>query len=65
MSEEGKIFFSVVIPTYERPNDLRVCLNSLSNEAQLVAPNYEIIVTDDSKSDESKKLVEKEFPNVS
>ena len=65
MSEEGKIFFSVVIPTYERPNDLRVCLNSLSNEAQLVAPNYEIIVTDDSMSDVSKKIVEKEFPDVS
>ena len=65
MSEEDKIFFSVVIPTYERPNDLRVCLNSLSNEAQLVAPNYEIIVTDDSMSDVSKKIVEKEFPHVS
>lgn len=58
-------FFSVVIPTYERPDDLRVCLHSLSKEFQLESPAYEIIVTDDSKSDHSKKLVKKEFPNVS
>ena len=65
MKGKGKIFISVVIPTYERPNDLRICLNSLSNEAQLVATNYEIIVTDDSMSDVSKRMVEKEFPDVS
>ena len=64
MSEESKIFFSVVIPTYERPTDLRVCLNSLSADLQTTASIYEIIVSDDSKSDESKRLIEKEFPNV-
>ena len=64
MREESKIFFSVVIPTYERPDDLRVCLLSLSYELQQGTPPYEIIVTDDSKSHNSKKLVEKEFPNV-
>lgn len=64
MSEEGKFFFSVVIPTYERPNDLRICLQSLSEEFQLDAPKYEIIVTDDSKSDGSKRMVEKEFSEV-
>ena len=65
MIEEGNIFFSVVIPTYERPEDLRICLNSLSKEIQLRSPSYEIIVTDDSKSDESRKMVEKELPDVS
>ena len=65
MNEEDKIFFSVVIPTYERPYDLKVCLESLSEEFQLGAPAYEIIVTDDSKSSDSKRLVEKEFSNVS
>jgi GT2 family glycosyltransferase len=60
-----KPFLSVVIPTYERPEDLRICLNSLSKEIQLQSPSYEIIVTDDSKSDESRKMVEKEFPDVS
>jgi GT2 family glycosyltransferase len=65
LNEERNIFFSVVIPTYERPNDLRICLYSLSKEIQLGSPSYEIIVTDDSKSEESKRMVEKEFPNVS
>jgi len=65
LNEVGNIFFSVVIPTYERPDDLRICLNSLSKNIQLGSPSYEIIVTDDSKSDESRKMVEKEFPDVS
>jgi GT2 family glycosyltransferase len=65
LNEEGNIFFSVVIPTYERPDDLRICLNSLSKEIQLGSPSYEILVTDDSKSDESRKMVEKEFPDAS
>ena len=56
---------SVVIPTYERPDDLRICLNSLSKDIQLGSPSYEIIVTDDSKSKVSKRMVEKEFPDVS
>ena len=64
MSEEAKIFVSVVIPTYERPNDLRICLNSLRKEIQQGPQTYEIIVTDDSKSDESRRMVEKEFPDV-
>lgn len=55
---------SVVIPTYERPNDLRICLNSLSKDIQLGSPSYEIIVSDDSKSDSSRILIEKDFPHV-
>ena len=58
-------FLSAVIPTYERPDDLRICLNSLGKEIQQESPSYEIIVTDDSKSDESKRMVEKEFHDVS
>tara|TARA_Y100001933_G_scaffold264626_1_gene331337 strand:+ start:1369 stop:2253 length:885 start_codon:yes stop_codon:yes gene_type:complete len=58
-------FFSVVIPTYERPEDLEKCLESLSNENQSDAPNYELIVTDDSRSDLCRILVEKQFPQVS
>ena len=64
MSEQTKVFFSVVIPTYERPSELRVCLNSLSESFQRKSPPYEIIVTDDSKSEETKRVIEKEFPNV-
>ena len=65
MKDESNLFFSVVIPTYERPDDLRICLNSLSQEIQQGSPSYEIIVTDDSKSEESRRIVEKEFPDVS
>jgi len=65
LNEEGNIFFSIVIPTYERPDDLRICLNSLSKDIQQGYQSYEIIVTDDSKSDESRKMVDKEFRDVS
>ncbi len=65
MNLECNIFFSVVIPTYERPDDLRNSLNSLSKDIQLGSPPYEIIVTDDSKSEESRRMIESEFLNVS
>jgi GT2 family glycosyltransferase len=65
VKDDSNLFFSVVIPTYERPNDLRVCLQSLRKDIQLGTPPYEIIVSDDSKSDKSKKIVEDEFPDVS
>ncbi len=55
-------FFSVVIPCYERPDDLRRCLESLSEEKQRECPKYEIIVSDDSKSNDCKRLIEEEFP---
>jgi GT2 family glycosyltransferase len=58
-------FFSVVIPTYERPEDLRQCLQSLSPDNQSGVPSYEIIVTDDSRSDQCRKVVEQEFPYAS
>jgi GT2 family glycosyltransferase len=57
-------FFSVVIPTYERPDDLRRCLNALKPINQPHSPAYETIVTDDSKSDSSRVIVKKEFPEV-
>ena len=63
-STENRLL-SVVIPTYERPDDLRICLNSLSKDIHLGSHTYEIIVTDDSKYEGSKRMVEKEFPDVS
>ncbi|MDA9962745.1 glycosyltransferase [Opitutales bacterium] len=57
-------FFSIVIPTFERPEDLRTCLDSLSQENQRDAPIYELIVTDDSKSDFCKNVVLKDFPDA-
>ena len=65
MVETENPLLSVVIPTYERSADLKVCLESLSYLNQVDAPSYEIIVTDDSKSDKSRRMVVKEFPDVS
>lgn len=64
MIETRNPFISVVVPTYERPNDLKICLESLSMEKQEFAPSYELIVTDDSYSNFSRELVEKLYPNV-
>ena len=57
-------FFSIVIPTYERPSDLKKCLESLDFNVQSSRTRYEIIVTDDSKSNNSKRMVYNDFPKV-
>jgi GT2 family glycosyltransferase len=65
MFEKKKtLFFSIVIPTYERTDDLRRCLEALKPNNQPESPTHEIIVTDDSMSDFSRILIEKEFPEV-
>jgi GT2 family glycosyltransferase len=64
MIETEKPFFSVVVPTYERPSDLKICLESLSYQNQVDAPSFEIIVSDDSNSESSRILIEKSFPHV-
>jgi GT2 family glycosyltransferase len=63
--EAEKPFFSIVVPCFERPDDLRRCLASLEKKAQTPCPDFEIIVTDDSKSENCRTVVEHEFPNVS
>ena len=65
MKEKNKIFFSVVIPSFERPEDLYKCLISIGKENQTPFLNYEILVTDDSKTNCCRNIVEKEFPEVS
>jgi GT2 family glycosyltransferase len=60
-----KPFLSVVIPTFERVLDLKRCLESLSKKNQPNAPVYEIIVTDDSKSFDSKNLIKNKFFDAS
>ena len=47
---------SVIVTTYNRPETLRLVLQSLLN--QTVAP-YEIIVADDGSTDETRTLIEK------
>ena len=60
-----KLFFSVVVPSYERPADLRRCLVSLGNNRQGKQIRYEVLVTDDSKSTRCRKLIEEEFQDIS
>ena len=64
MNPASNPFLSVVIPTFERPDNLKKCLESLSYQNQIGAPSFEIIVSDDSESSDSIILVEKEFPKV-
>ena len=56
-----KLYFSVIIPTFERPNDLKRCLLSLLKSNQLNSPSYEIIVSDDSDTDKCKIVTENCF----
>jgi GT2 family glycosyltransferase len=54
---------SVVIPTYNRNDLLRNCLLCLAPGAQTISnQHYEVIVTDDSKNNIAKALIEEEFP---
>jgi glycosyltransferase involved in cell wall biosynthesis len=53
--------FSVVIPTCNRPDLLKKCLDSLHPSVQKVQVDYEIIVSDDSHDDKTKLLIEKEY----
>ena len=48
---------SVVVPTYQRPQLLRKCLNALARQ-DYPAESYEIIIVDDAASEETRLLVE-------
>ncbi len=63
----NNILFSVVIPTYERPEMLRLTLDCLRNDTQsygIEGNKYEVIVTDDSRSEETANMVESYYPWV-
>ena len=64
MAQTENPFFSVVVPSFERPADLKICLESLSYQNQVDAPSYEIVVSDDSNTESSRILIEREFPHV-
>jgi GT2 family glycosyltransferase len=57
---------SVVIPTCNRPRMLEQCLNSVQLAvARCGHANIEVIVTDDSAGDDSRRLVLSQYPRVS
>jgi GT2 family glycosyltransferase len=56
------IKFSVVIPAFERPEQLAQCLARLAPGTQThPAADYEVIVTDDSRDSSVRDLVQKQF----
>jgi len=59
------MFLSVIIPTYNRYDLLRKCLDNLIPEFQTIdSTNYEIIVSDDSKINEELEILKEEYPFV-
>ena len=58
------MFFSVVIPTFERPEDLYQALDALSPKRQTYPKAFQVIVSDDSNDQRSKKMIEEEFRGV-
>src|SRR3989344_2404741 len=52
---------SIVIPTFNRKEELRKCLSALSNQSY---NKIEIIVIDDGSTDNTEEMVKKEFKNI-
>lgn len=52
---------SLVVPTYNRKDYLRVCVRSLLDQSY---PNCEVIVVDDGSSDGTREMIAAEFPQV-
>lgn len=52
----GDFFVSVIIPTYNRAEDLDRCLKSLQGQTY---KNFEVLVCDDGSTDNTKEIVEK------
>ena len=50
------IFFSIIIPTYNRKDFLKIALDSVLSQTFC---NYELIIIDDGSTDGTKELVEK------
>jgi len=53
--------FSVLIPTYNRKDLLRHCLEAVLRQDY---PNYEVIVVDDGSTDGTGEMIRREFPQV-
>ncbi|WP_458699896.1 glycosyltransferase family 2 protein [Sulfurospirillum sp. 1307] len=44
---------SIIVPTYNRANYLKECLDSIINQNY---PNLEIVITDDNSTDDTEKV---------
>ncbi len=54
------VFFSIIIPTYNRGHLILSTLNSVKNQTY---KNYELIIVDDGSSDDTKRVVENYIEN--
>jgi len=58
-----KPFLSVVIPTYQRNDELAQCLRTLAPGVQnLPSENYEVIVSDDGRAITAEAMIAREYP---
>ncbi len=58
MTEKSAVFISVIIPTYNRPDQLEICLNSLS-ELDYPRDAWEVIIVDDGGHSPLDKITAK------
>ena len=63
MASANHVLLSICIPTYKRPEIIRELLISI-NKQNVDHKYYEIRITDNSETDETKEIIEKEFSNV-
>ena len=63
MSFGNHVLLSICIPTYKRPEIIRELLNSII-EQNIEHKYYEICITDNSETDETKEVIEKEFSHI-
>src|ERR1700704_5264800 len=61
MKLEHKINYSVVIPSWNGKDLLKVCLTSLQKQT---IKDFEIIVVDNGSTDGSVNYIKKEFPKI-
>lgn len=64
MAEEKYIEISVIIPTYNRGSVLKRCLEAFSLQT-IPAETYELIISDDGSTDDTKKITEEASLNAS
>jgi len=57
MADTDNIKITVIIPTYNRASVLKRCLEALSHQS-IPYDSYEIIVSDDGSTDDTKKITE-------
>lgn len=63
MEERKPVLLSICIPTYKRPEIIRELLNSII-EQNVEHKYYEIRITDNSETDETREIIEKEFSYI-